>query len=703
MQTLIAVWEHLRTRGTRMEKPCTARGSETCWIFQNLSPWNEILHFVDLELKEDVPGKLVLQSLDVEIILNFSRVRVLEAAILLYWLLGRHRCVDRIDMFNDAVTTEYPSLLSHALSLNKGLRHLKLSSLHASEEFGDSFSVAIRNMQTLRTLDIAKIKLGRNAVGRIGDMLRESESMERVKFMENGMDPYASLTFVRNLSSSTALRTLCIDDCQLEVRGAETLGRLLASNETIAELSVKFISNLDDEQFMSIVRPLKTNKMLQKIEFCGGVLTTKGLSFLENVLKENKSLKYLYLMDCNIKRCEAEVVSNIMQSSTTLLELHLQANKMRNAGAKALVRGIENNETLRELGLEDNVLSYIGVAVIATALRRNRTLERVTLGHVETNRKQQSIDLSRTLRQTGVCERLRLSYDIFGFLETMHMLKTTSSPVSEVNVDGHVELGGKQLANLCAVLRPMGTLRKLRIEATAEIDETVALKVAKFLASSVTLKHFHLNTANADEAALSVLIKGLKKNSSIECVEMEYSAYDIHVVHAFLDFVKENRRVSSFRYYRTTREYLKLLSRELANNYTLTTFKVWEESGFKCTMLTVNEILRRNELLVNRAVQFTTHHRVDPDMAKAFERFRDLGLLEEHLTRSVEMSEEDARAAIKSAEKFVTENYFRLTRVTRRGLVCHGAPGGETQIDRLNYECWLEIFSYLKVSDVVDA
>ncbi|XP_064486422.1 NLR family CARD domain-containing protein 3-like isoform X2 [Ornithodoros turicata] len=691
----------LKNGRTDFYRRCTASHSDTCWLLCNLSPWNRILHFVDIEIKEDSPGRLTLQSIDVEILMAFSADSVIRAALTIYLLMKNHRCIERLNLVNDVVSRRYPFLLLRGLYFNRGLRHLKLSSSPTPKMFGDDLSAALKRIPTLESLEIGKIRLSRNAAGIIADMMQKNSSLTKVSFMENEISEAGTLALLGSLTCNKVLETLCIDDSRLEIRGAETLSRLLCTSQTIKELSVKYIANLNDELFMSIVRPLKLNGTLQKIEFSGGSLTIKAMEHLAKVLKLNKSLQFLHVVDCNIRHHHAKTLSEILECNETLLEMHLQGNSLGDKGAEELVRGIENNSTLRVLRLDSNNFGTGGIKSLATALKSNTTLRKLILGHFDCHSEDESRLLTQTFRKTNVLDRMQLSYDLSGFQEFVSSLKTTEYPTTEVNIDASLELDGKHLKALFRVLITLQSVETVIVEAPVLIDDAVAVKVSKFLSTCQTVKHFHLNTTNAEASAFPILITGLKKNMSIERVEMEYCAQNGYSALAFFDLLKENRKISYFSYLKTNMEYLRMLPNEMASNYTLTTLRVYEEANFKGALLEVYEKLRRNLFVVDRAVGFALNHCVDRRMAEAYERLCDVKYLQEHLMDVRGMTEVQVESTMRSARKFIIEHYLPITRIVKKCVVCHEAAG-QTQIDQLDYHAWLHIFSYLKVCDVID-
>lgn len=740
-RNLDIVTKILDNGGINVGCPCTDSKDDTCWLLRNLTPWNSILHFVDLEVIEERPGKLTLRSVPVEVLLSFSTGAIIQAALAVCLLLARHRCIERVHLVSDIVTRKYPLPLARSLCLSSGLHHLKISSSTAREDFGNELSAAINNMPALESLELQKVQLSRGAAGNIADMVqRNRERLTGACFMENEMNKEATAALLRSLTYSTVLETLCIDDTQLDDRTAEILSRFVSNSQTIRELSVRYIATLDDELFMTIVRSLKRNVTLQTIKFAGGTFTIKATQFLAGVLKQNKSLQFLHIVDCNLgqqhgeganrkpKRryrnkvnCEleqqhrevvscklgkqhGEILANILEDNETLLEIHLQGNCLGNEGAEALARGIEQNRSLRVLQLGSNEIDVCGIGCLARALVCNRTLQKLVLGQLDCNCKRQSCDnvrLAQLLHITQTLDRMELSYNVLVFEELVFTLQTSRHLLTEIHIDSSLELECRHLQELFRALADKESLETIVVEASVPIDEPTAARVSRFLSKSHSVKCFHLNTTSTEEAAFPILAGGLMRNNSVEKVDMEYCAQNIRSALAFFDLLKKNSRISYFSYLKMTLRYLNMLPEEMDSNYALTTLKVYEESDFKWVLRKVYEKLRRNVSLITRAVQFALDPRADRRMAEAFEVLCEANYLQRRLKDVHGMSEGEVATVVRSARAFIIEHYLPITRIVRRRLVCHPSTR-RTQIDKLDYYTWLRIFSYLKVRDVRD-
>lgn len=87
MQRLQSLQSRFQAWQVDMEAPCSHGVPQGCWILEKLTAFNTILVLVDVELKEELPARLALCSLDVELVARFRQSSVLDACILFHLLL----------------------------------------------------------------------------------------------------------------------------------------------------------------------------------------------------------------------------------------------------------------------------------------------------------------------------------------------------------------------------------------------------------------------------------------------------------------------------------------------------------------------------------------------------------------------------------------------------------------------------------------
>lgn len=109
--------------------------------------------------------------------------------------------------------------------------------------------------------------------------------------------------------------------------------------------------------------------------------TELRLAAIAEALKENKSLKMLYLNDHPFSYNSSLKLAAALQVNTTLLELNLQSNGIQPEGAKAIAQAVEDNKTLERLDLGHNRIGDEGAIAFAETLKKNKALKKLGLSH----------------------------------------------------------------------------------------------------------------------------------------------------------------------------------------------------------------------------------------------------------------------------------------------------------------------------------
>ncbi|EEC06872.1 hypothetical protein IscW_ISCW003548 [Ixodes scapularis] len=244
---------------------------------------------------------------------------------------------------------------------------------------------------------------------------------------------------------------------------------------------------------------------------------------------------------------------------------------------------------------------------------------------------------------------------------------------------------------------------ELTIFLEQEIDDASALLLARFLASTKTLKEVFLRFGT-EASSTRILLEGLSCNKSISKLSLMYWSFDR--LESELALALQNI---------TTLNYLSLysmdtlfvysivrdLARCLKKHYSLIVVDINVNGKSKEHEFGIREPLRRNLSLLQQAAQFATGTR-NKRSADMFERlFRSEALVwkVQQLSRNTEA---EARKMIKNSIRYLDVNFMAATGVVKEAVVCFGTGDGKMQLDQIGLDNWLRIRSYLRVSDIRD-
>lgn len=150
-----------------------------------------------------------------------------------------------------------------------------------------------------------------------------------------------------------------------QMDGIQSLTNLNIGSCHISHKGIKFIAN--------IILPRLTSLYLG-----GNNIDNTGIIYIAEFLKNNKSLKELYLNDNDININEIQFTP---ESFNNLIELHLDENEIGVNGAKFIADLLILSKQLKILSLANNIIKNEGIKYIADALKINKSLICLYLDH----------------------------------------------------------------------------------------------------------------------------------------------------------------------------------------------------------------------------------------------------------------------------------------------------------------------------------
>ncbi|KAM9716884.1 LOW QUALITY PROTEIN: leucine-rich repeat-containing protein 45 [Menidia menidia] len=172
----------------------------------------------------------------------------------------------------------------------------------------------------------------------------------------------AAALLLTGLSENTAVRTLDLKGNNLRSKGAEGLGKLLASNRTLHRLVLEWNAlGVWDEAFSLFCAGLASNSVLTQLDLRNNQISHHGASELSQALRRNSSLKELDLRWNNMGLLGGRSLLEALRTNRSLLQLEVAGNNIPSDTLRALEQTIGHNSdrqsTLRETSSRTQVLS----------------------------------------------------------------------------------------------------------------------------------------------------------------------------------------------------------------------------------------------------------------------------------------------------------------------------------------------------------
>lgn len=264
---------------------------------------------------------------------------------------------------------------------------------------------------------------------------------------------------------------------------------------------------------------------------------------------------------------------------------------------------------------------------------------------------------------------------------------------------------GIQEESLVSILENLATNRRVRVLRLRldESDRRAADALCTALSSNQSIQRLEIDTSGTwDGGLLGRIAQALVTSSTVSDLRLDASTLSLRSIKSLAYLLSRSTSIVKFvlkSFPALSIRRLSLLSRGMAKNTTLVDATLDGTMEVNHVSFRALNVLRRNTGLLNSAVSFVTRQRLDRRAAEAFEELSDKASLVPQVSRLTGKTEEEARASVLSALRYIQSNYLRLTGIVWDTVVCH--PGVGTQVDALNHECWCAIAHYLKVSDVV--
>ncbi|XP_070396257.1 uncharacterized protein [Dermacentor albipictus] len=707
----------LTKRGLDFDRACQYDElSADCWLCHDLDRWSKVLHPVSFELFETEPAKLAIRS-------TWTRWRKLgedelyDAAYVFSWLPKAHPCVQRImiespgefidgshypfqraNLKGQRMTSFYEqaSVLALALSRSVNVQHLKLRGVYQTRVYDKELSEGLAGLGHLKSLELCHFPINASMSISLADLLRRNAShLTAVSFSANDMSQESVECLLRALQCCRFLGELSVVANDISRESVNSIATLLRVAKSLTKLTLD--RSLEHSVNLStLAEALKANTSLLELHI--GDCFTCFAPLFEAIIA-NETLKHLVLNDCNINGSNAESLATALRSNVGLRTVELKHARVDADSMVTLAHGLETNSALELLDLRDNTATVRAINTFCRMLRNNKTLKCVQFSKVQATELERST-LSVEMAQAEGYSRIQMPWAELDLPLLSAVVALCSESLTELHLSVAYELNE---ISICALLQNLATNEYVRtVTVDLEGRKQVAVALCCVLALNQTIQNLKIrNFSYSARGLLGMVAKALATNNTVSQVCLESCNVSLRSLKSIAFMLTKNTAITNLNLYtggsmRTKR--LAIISRALVENQSivdLTLTTVPNRNHVSSRMFTS---IRRNTSLLNMAVRFITHQRLDRQAAVAFEALSEKASLVPHVMKVTEQTEAEAKKAVLSAKRYIQSNYFQLAGIVRESVVCHLGMGRE--IHTLNYECLYAIAQYLKLSDV---
>jgi Ran GTPase-activating protein (RanGAP) involved in mRNA processing and transport len=258
---------------------------------------------------------------------DFSGYSEREANCFLFDAVRRNGNIESITLKNLELNSKEVNLLANVFSSNPFLHTLTLSnvSMAESEDSSSLWNAVSENSNNVTTMTLNRCKINLNLSLALGRMIRSGSlkclklskvdlidpadvvksisecGLSRLEIRSLRMDQLYFSRLFESLKANSKLESLVVTRCGLGSEAAQALAELLSSTQhNIATLNISE-NNFDSEGIEILTRQgLQHNKSLERLILSHNPIGDSGAKALAEWLCEDRTLKSLSLIDCEI-------------------------------------------------------------------------------------------------------------------------------------------------------------------------------------------------------------------------------------------------------------------------------------------------------------------------------------------------------------------------------------------------------------------
>ncbi|CAN7988148.1 unnamed protein product [Ixodes hexagonus] len=686
--------------------PCTGgRPGIACWAIRERLRLNTLLNPYGAELAHVTPNAFCFRTLPSSAETVFARGHHLTGIYLVLWLLSEHRCITSVSLRASIVAPSDVLLFYELFGLHPFYVHVKIDiSLELLRyDFSERIIGKLQELRSLESLELTGFDFRGKAGEFLCNLLRQNGKMSVLSLLNDSIDVTSASTVMRWVSGIPVLKKVRLGLFPIDDYCAyDRLVAMPLTDGFLREITIDVECRTEN-----IFEALRSNRTLLKLSVLRPTCNPDSLRTLALSMSENTTLRFLKIVIDIEAHCPNRShwthLADVVRTNTGLTELDLRACGLTDDFAAALGLALAVNSAILKIRLEENLFTTEGAYSLVHSLRFNAVVREVRLGSVRGEDDDRERLFDQIIR-TGSTRRLRIHHEERDFRSLSDALRANHN-FPEMYISGYVGDPEPMEHLFQSFTLGWDHITTLHISVTGTLDSYCAHYLSFFFMSSTALRSAVLNFITRSSAS-ATLLGGLALNKTITRLQLEEWDFDATVADVLARVLSQNCVLHHVNIRLKKRDELRAirssLQRGISNNFTLLTLELqYGQDGRSIAVCEVLHVLRRNELILNRAVDFVANRNGGWTAAFAFQKLANCYSLVDKLVEVHGYTPDEARNRIDVTRIYVNSQFFQLVTVSRGPLVCFDAPAGRrTQVDDLPPECLSAIASFLQVGDV---
>eukprot|EP00731_Ephydatia_muelleri_P007494 Em0003g1742a len=188
---------------------------------------------------------------------------------------------------------------------------------------------------TLTSLHLSGNEFDDQSIACLGTMLREKKMLTTLGLNHCGLGPEGLCEVCNAVRMNTTLTYIDLSENRFDDKSITCLGTMLRENKMLTTLGLNRCG-LGPEGLCEVCNAVRMNNTLTYINLSENRFDDQNITCLGTMLRENKVLTSLLLMDCGLRQKGLCEVSSALEMSTTLIYLDLSGNTFNNQSIACL-------------------------------------------------------------------------------------------------------------------------------------------------------------------------------------------------------------------------------------------------------------------------------------------------------------------------------------------------------------------------------
>ena len=239
------------------------------------------------------------------------------------------------------------------------------------------------NLEHLIQLDISNIRMTEVGICALHDYFKFNKSLQSLEISNNNIKDNGLIRMLCNFPST--LVRLSVAKCCLTCTGAVNISEVLRINKTVKYLDISD-NPVGDDGISAISDGLHVNATLIQLVARSCKFYSKGAESIAEMLQTNKTLKYLDISGNHIDDDGITTVACSIQANTTLDELKLHDCNFHSKGLENVNKMLMINKSLKRVSIpyyNDDDDDAALIAVVETFLKINCKLSQLNVSGSE--------------------------------------------------------------------------------------------------------------------------------------------------------------------------------------------------------------------------------------------------------------------------------------------------------------------------------